>query len=358
VALIINEWRLRDWRGAAWLSRGALLWLASFGLHYMVSLRYAASSSYLRNYWSAGFPPASSGVAELLPWLVGQLEPLAVNPGGTHHWVAFWVAAFCGFVLAGRRGLVLAALPLSAFALGALALVPLIDRLALWVIPVSYLGVVLFLDETSRQAATARGGRRALWGAAALVAIALVVPVSADVFSDGWTAYRAGRWPTGNNGVNDREAVRWLMMQRRAGSVLITTKMGAPAVWWYGEAPLADPVEGRALPDGTAILEAALDPGGRCPPDPLDEALTGPLRVLVYSGFQDQPVGFAALLVERLARRGGTIVAERRFDINGYAAVVDLAATENHAGRDAVATASVQPVPLHGCIAGRPARRW
>jgi hypothetical protein len=356
-ALLISEWQRTGWGGAARLSRGAAVWLASFGLHYLVSLRHAISSAYLREYWSAGFPPASAGAGEILLWLVRQLERLALNPGGTDHWVGLWVSAFCGFVLAGRhRGPVLAALPLSAFVLGALALVPLVDRLALWVVPVSYLGAVLFVEETVRRAANAGRSWRPAWVMAVLAATALVVPVSLDVFSRGWIDYRFGRWPTGNNGVDDRAAVRWLMGQRRVGDVLITTQMGAPAVWWYGNAPVSDPAGGRALPDGTPILEAALEAAGTCPPDPLDTLLAGPRRVLIYSGFQDQPAGFSALLVQRLSRRG-TVVAERHFDLNGHAAVVDLGAAEEPAG--AVSDTGVaRPIALRGCVVGRPARRW
>jgi hypothetical protein len=267
------------------------------------------------------------------------------------------VSALCGFVLAGgRRGLVLASIPTSAFILGALALVPLVDRLALWIVPVVYLGVVLFVDTTVRRTAIANRRWRAVWAIAASVAIALVLPLSLDVFSLGWAQYRLGRWPTGNNGVDDRTGVGWLMAQRREGDVVITTQMGAPAVWWYGNAALSDPAGGRALPGGTPILEAALDAAAACPPDPLERLLTRYRRALIYSGFEDQPVGFPALLVERLSRRG-TVVAEGRFDLHGYAAVVDLGDRT-----EPVADVGVAPgagtARLSGCIVGRAAARW
>ena len=192
---------------------------------------------------------------------------------------------------------------------------------------------------------------RRLWIA---VLAALVAPVSADIVGRGWREYRGGRWPHSNQGLQDRDAIRWLLARRQPGDVIITTRLGAPALWWYGEVPVHGPSAGGAMPDGTPILEAAREPGHACDSGSVTELMCGYRRALVYSGFPDQPAGFVDLLLDTLAP-AGAVAEERHFDLLGHAAVVELGSAA--AGRARRARV-VEGVTLDGCVSLAPARRW
>ena len=117
-----------------------------------MALRDTVNSEFLRRYWSSALPPAASGLTGTLSWFAAQFKPLALNPGGANSWVLFWLTATCGFALSTSPtlGLFLATVPLSAFALAALRLVPMQDRLSLWVVPALYVGIALFSDRAAR----------------------------------------------------------------------------------------------------------------------------------------------------------------------------------------------------------------
>jgi hypothetical protein len=353
--LLWAEWRRAGWPAAWRAARPGLVWAASAGLHYFVSLRHAVTDQTLREYWVVGFAPEPASLAGLVTWMALRLEPLAFSPGGTGAWAAFWLSAVAGFLLAGRQvGAVLAAMPLSAFAWAGVGLVPVHDRLALWTAPALYLGIVCFVERAVRR--TRATERRFLRGAMAAAAIVAVTPLVTDIFDRGWVEYRDGRWPTGNHGLHDRTAVRWLLGQRRAGDVIVTTRMGAPAVWWYGVVAIGNPSAGRTLSDGTSILLAAIDRAGTCTRDPLLDLLSGHRRVLMYVGFPDEPPGFIDLLLARLSQVG-TIVTERRFDLVGRTAIVELGGPTPRT--DVPAAPAAGPTSaLRGCIEGRPAERW
>jgi hypothetical protein len=241
---------------------------------------------------------------------------------------------------------------MSAFVWAILGLVPVHDRLALWMVPALYLGIAFCLEGALRPS----HHRRAVRWLAAVAAIALVVPLSLNIFDRGWLEYRAGRWPEGNGGMDDRTGIEWLLGQQRAGDIVIATRMSTPALWWYGDVPVGDPHAGRTLADGTPILQAALDRAAACPRDALLDLVTGHRRALMYVGFPDEPAGFSNLLLTRLSRVG-TVTAEHRFGLVGHAAVIDLGTPALHelsAGHDA----AVPDVPLSGCLVGLPAARW
>ncbi len=128
VVLCAFAWRRAGWRHAFLVALPGLIWLASFGLHYELSMRHTLHSEYLRNYWWWGLPPASGAPLDTLRWLVQRLEPLARNPGGTPLWISVLVhSRVRGIGLAVHRnrplGLVLLTVPASAFLLAALGLV-------------------------------------------------------------------------------------------------------------------------------------------------------------------------------------------------------------------------------------------
>jgi hypothetical protein len=354
LALLTREWTLTRWCGAGRASLAGVVWLASFVLHYQLSLRFTAESAFLRDYWVGGFPPASAGLGETLVWLTGRLTPLADNPAGTEWAFGFWMSALAGLMLTGWPGAAMLSLPLSAFVLAGARLVPLSDRLAIWALPVLYFGVVRCL-EAGVGALGRPGAARGLRLAAAVLAAGLVLPVCAGIVTRGWSAYRGARGPHSNQGVHDRASIEWLLNERQEGSAIITTHFGTPAVWWYGDVPLAGAGAGASLRDGTPIFEVSYDAEGRCDGRTLDDALTGVRRVLIHFGFPDRPEGFPDLLLDTLSRRGA-VVAERRFDLLGHAIVVSLGTPQ--ARQPVQAGDAANGLAATGCISAAQARRW
>src|SRR5262249_32586056 len=106
---------------------------------------------------------------------------------------------------------------------------------------------------------------------------------------------------------------------------IMTTHLGWPAVWWYGEIPIGvEAVAKGRLPDGGVMLEVAPEdrnPG--CIPGQLRDALKGYRRVLVYIGFPDFADGFPERLLHRLEELGKP-TAYGRFAELGQAEVVEL----------------------------------
>jgi len=357
LVLVVDAWRRGGSRTTFHFSAMGAAWLVSFGLHYSIALEHTATNDFLREYWSLGFPPDSAGVTGTMRWLVSRLEPLASHPGGTSSWMTFWLVALCGFAMGGPRlGVVLAAVPLGALALGVFRIVPLHDRLSLWIVPALYFGVALFVDRALRGArSSVRPWRQRLLAAVVLGGLAL--PACIDIVGRGWREYRLGRSPNDNRGLDDRAAVRWLMEQRRPGDVVMTTHLGVPAFWWYGGIPISGAPASAAPPDVPPILEVGLQPGSDCAPDPLGQVLAGRRRVLAYSGFPDQPAGFDIVLLARLAEFG-TVIAERSWAISSHAAVIDLGAAPGVSHASAMPADAGLHAPPVGCLEVAVAQRW
>lgn len=366
VVLWVMLWRRGGWRSALAFALLGLGWIASFGLHYALALRDTLGSEYLSGYWAFALPPASAGLGGTLRWLGGQFQPFAVKPGGASLWLLFWLAAASGFVVGSspRLGLVLATVPFSAFALAGLRVVPLYERLSLWVVPALYAGVALLID-----GAVLFGWRAHARGRRTGVAVALVVAfvgfvVCYDIYWNGREDMRFGRPFDSHHQLDDRTAVRWLMAERQPGDVLMTSHLALPAVWWYGGIPIANAAAaGSRQQDGSPILEVGyVDPGPDCRHNELRNALNDQPRVLVYFGFRfdDVPKGFDDLVLDRLAELG-TITANRSFAGVGRAAMIDLRlpadASRTVASPPGTRPADV-PARLPGCLAVRLARRW
>jgi hypothetical protein len=356
VVLLVLLWRRAGARAALMFALVGVVWLASFGAHFWFSIRHTLASEYLRNYWSGGLPPDSLGLAGLVGWLGARFEPLALNPGGSERWLMFWLAALCGFGLAWRRlGMFLTVMVASAFALGALALVPLHDRLSLWIVPALYLGIAFFVDAAARVARDGWVRRRWLPMMPALAALAVVVSLGKDIVDRGVHELRFGREAGSNHGLDDRAAIGWLMRQRQPGDALMTTHFGLPAVWWYGGIAVGDANAGERLRDGSPILRAAhADSAPDCAPDALRHALGHRDRVLVYSGFPETPDGFDDLLIGRLSDLG-VVTAHREFALISRAAVIDLRPGSTVRGSAAPRAEGARPP---GCVLLSPARRW
>ena len=364
LVLLIAIWRRAGVRSAMLFVLAGGVWLASFVLHFIVALRHTVNSEFLRNFWMAGLPPATAGWIETVSWLTGRFEPVAKDPVGTDLWVLLWLVAGCGVALSASRplGVVLAAMTASAFPYAAFRLVPLQARLALWIVPAVYMGVALFCDSAVRLTRDAlvrrRWTRLLLAGGMTYLGFSLCVDISRRGLED----YRYGRPRDDKQGLDDRAAVHWLMLQHRPGDAWITTRLAMPAIWWYGGMPLtsADSAGGRD-PDGGPLFEVGYSESeSECRQHALDITMSGQRRVLVYSAFPDVPDGFDDLLLGKLAALG-TLREHRRFAVIGRAAVFDLTSPPTPDDVAALPSPSWRRTPaprLGGCVVARPAKRW
>jgi hypothetical protein len=345
------------WREAFRSAAPAALWAASFALNYAVALGPARSSDFLRGYWAPAFPPAGAGLTGTLSWLAGQIVPLAIKPGGSGWPVVFWAAAAAGFVLGRPRGsgaafrAAYALVPVAAFAWTAIRLVPMSERLTLWMVPAVYVGIALCADRDGRWLAegiTARRAARAGVGIAVLVVLAMF---AADVFRNGMT-YIALKPAPNNHELDDRGAIRWLARQARDGDVWIATWNSLPAIWWY------------AAPDPRRILESSFAyDAAACGSREVGASLAArqARRALVYFGFgHDIPPEYDDAMLGRLSEIG-TVAAYRRFGRLGHAVVIDIGGTS----RQPVTMASLAGDPAlarsrgrTGCVSVQPARPW
>jgi hypothetical protein len=360
--LVLVSWMNRGWRAAATTALLGVIWIASIGVHYEVAAQYTVHSNYLHEYWAAQMVPPSSGIVGGARWVIARLGPLSANPIGTGLPLIFWVSAASGFVFASRRrlGIVFATVPLSAIAAASLRLIPLYERFVLWAVPALYVGVVLVFDRAIQLGREA--GRRRDWTRVALATSVVVAElfVSVDLYTRGLDNLALSRTDSSKHGFDDRTAVQWLIQHREPGDDLMTTRLGWPAVWWYGPFPIADPDVARGkLPDGGVMYEVEyVDPGPECDTNQLRNALNGHHRVLVHIGFNDFPAGFDTVLFGTLDQLGAVIEA-RSFGDLSRAAVVDL--------RLPGGSRSIPPflqqkaydgAGLRGCVGVRRAQPW
>jgi hypothetical protein len=350
--------RRHGMRAAMHFSIAGVVWLLSLGAHYALSLQYTHHSRYLRGYWSGDVPPASMSFLGILGWIAERLDELASNPGGTTLALALWIAVAAGFALGHRRILaaMFALVPLSAFVLAALRLVPLTDRLALWIVPALYVGLAMLFDAGLRNLSSAWTSRSLLRVGIGVIALPAALYVGADIVAEGRRNLDVGTPGDSNHAFDDRTAVRWLMDRRQPGDVIMTTRLGWPAVRWYGGISVRRNA-GGTLPDGSVMLEVSHEgPESACR-DQLRAALDGRRRVLVHLGFPDIPMGFYELLLYKLSAFG-TVVESARFQAVSRVAVVELHVPSSTLDPPAPGAENGAHPPLDGCIGVRTARRW
>jgi hypothetical protein len=269
------------------------------------------------------------------------------------------------FALMTRRplGLMVAAVPVSGVALAVFHVVPIFERLALWVVPTIYLAIGLCAD-----AALWLAGRRRPMGRAAGLLLCLVTGVTAVLVAVNIAQRGAGALetrPRSNYGLDDRSSVRWLLAAHRPGDVILTTHYGLAALWWYGGLDISNADGSGRLADGSQIFEIGHGPPGReCngSSSQLSNVMSGHERVVVYLGFRlnVEPVGFDNLVLQELGKRAG-LVSYKKFAEESHLAVFDVARppTETLILPTSPGTGIGQTPPTAtGCIAIRPARRW
>ena len=353
LVLLGMVWRRHGWRVLTQPLAGLVVWLVSFAINYLLVLRYAGGSTFLRTYWASAFPPESAGVWETTTWLGAQLGPFAIKPGGTEWVWLFWMCAVTGWAFRYRGpGLVMASVVAMAAALAAFRVVPLFERLTLWAVPAIYVGLALAADRVFERPLPRRTAR------VPLVAVALaIIILGQDMVPRGFRELRRRR--DANHGLNDRTGVNWMTFDHRPGDVIITTHLALPAVWWYARVPLGGSDQGARFADGTPILEAAYwPPGPRCEHRSEMSELSGRTRALVYLGFRfdDVPEGFDQLLLNELSRFGSLTAVSDFADVGR---VITLSLVGGSASMPVLTPLMDESaVNLTGCVTLAPARRW
>jgi hypothetical protein len=276
-------------------------------------------------------------------------------------WIMLWLSVVAGVAIGRKRdlALVFACVPLSALLLGGLGVIPLYERFTIWMAPALYVAIALVFDRALTMARAAIVGRR--WGGLVLATliVAAEVPLVFSIVSQGAGDVEA-RTPDSKQQFDDRTAVRWLMRRARPGDALLTTRLGWPAIWWYGELPIGDGMNSGRSPGGLAGYEVRHVSNPKdCRGDELASAIRSHRRALVYLGFRDVPEGFDDVIVHQLAELG-TVTAYREFTSVSRAAIIDLRpAGENDLTREVLSRTKPDGKPhVAGCIGIRPARLW
>src|SRR5262249_14518881 len=172
--------------------------------------------------------------------------------------------------------------PASAFALALLGFVPLYERFSIWIVPALYVGVTLAVDRAAQALRRAWNDRQWLRISISITTILLKLPIGADIIVNGYRDLEIPH-PTTKHSLYDRAAVRWLIAARRPGDMLMTTRLGWPAIWWYGRISIADRDQAEI---GSGFYEMTyVPPGIDCHPQPLRRLPTAGRRLLVYLGF-------------------------------------------------------------------------
>lgn len=354
-AVVLFAWIVRRHgrTAALWFAGVGAIWLAAFALHYQLVLQFTHHNRYLRSYWMAEIPPDRAGLLETIGWIGQRLIPLGENPGAASVGAALWLGALLGFATTRHRLLsgMFVTVPLSAFLLAGLRLVPLYERFSVWIVPALYLGVALLIDSGWRHAGHGwrdRGYPRLLLGS---VAVAFALAVGADIYARGQPALDLGKPTDSNHGLDDRQAVPWLMERRQPGDALLSTRLGWPAIWWYGDIPLETLEPNGRLPDGAVMYQVSHQPPGATCAD-WQSIFSMHRRVLVHVGFPDMPAGFLDLLLQELDPFAIVVVSTAFADRSRVAVLERRAEAAPNLG------GAGDAVPLDGCIGIAPVRRW
>lgn len=328
------------------------VWFVTFAAHYLLSLQYTANSRFLWTIWEGEVRPASAGFVETLRWAASRFEPIAERPGGATRALVLWMGALSGFMFTRRRMLaaLFCVIPISAFVLGVLRVVPLHDRFALWIVPALYVGVALLLDAGIHHSVFGVRHKRWVRVVGGVLLIGVATAAAADVLTQGRRHLDIGVPADNNHGVDDRTAVKWLLNEARPGDAVVTTRLGWPAIWWYGKIPLLPRPPGGRLPGDIPMVEifhqVAHPECGR----ELATLAAQHRRLIVYIGFPDHRPVFREVVVHEL-RKVGRLVETRDFAALSTVLVVET-------GEPELSSDIALPAEEAGCVGVGVARRW
>ncbi|GGM16547.1 glycosyltransferase family 39 protein [Dactylosporangium sucinum] len=279
-----------------WCLKG-FVWLASFALHYALSLRHAAGDDFLVTWFDGiGFPKQADGLGGVRAWLADRPEALVQDPFGLDAGLALPVCLLvvAGIALAAWHrpafGALLAVPILSGFALAVARVAPLSDRLALWLVPVAYLATAVVVAAAAR-------GLRAVWRRRRWAALLAAVPAAAllvgAVVAVTPLAGRVVRPLPTTDQVDDREAVAYLARERRPDDLIMVFLPSVYAVDWY--APQLS---------GVVHTFDVVAPGPDCDLGDLKARAAGHGRIIAYLGHRTGPVPVRSVLGARLGELG------------------------------------------------------
>jgi len=298
-----------------------------------------------------------------LGWFKGVPEAFATKPvGSTLPWL-FWVVWVSGIAVSVARrqllGPIFAMVPVAAVLLAVLGIIPIFERLSLWVVPSMYVPVGLCAD-----AVVWLASRRARYRVAASVFGGLAA-LAACVVAGGvtWHGVLAiiGK-PHSNYGLDDRSSIARLLADHRAGDAIVTTHFGLVALWWYGRLNVTDADRVAHLPDGSPVYELRHVPREadceRASAE-LTAAFSGRDRVSMYLGFRMNvlPENFDRLAMRELGKRGA-LVGFKQYAEGSQVAIFDLREPGGPVPSDRIVDESEPAAIPSGCIAVVPARRW
>jgi hypothetical protein len=365
IALILfaTAWRRNGQRGAILAGAQGVVWLLCFAVQYMLVMRVASGDEFLRTYWAAGFPPEGAGISGALRWLALQAEPIAAHPGATTWRWLFWISAAYGItVLMASHpimGLVILSVPMSAAVLALLRLIPLHDRLALWIVPALYAAIAVAAGDIFDRLRAPRSSRPVVAIAASIVLSTGAWVVVGNVVQLGEERIIVSG---DNHGLHDGRAVRVWESQRQPGDVLLTNHFTLPAVWWYGNVNVGDPNSGSRFADGTPLMKIEHVYFGvqgcrrQTQMRSLSAALAGASRAAVYFGFASRvPPGFQERVLHDLAQLGSRVFYTR-VGSEGLVAIYDL---RDPPPDPPAGTTDTNDLELgEGCVHAVPAERW
>ncbi len=259
VVLLVGTWQHLRWRALVEVTAGGLVLVASFALHFMLSIRHTLANDYLQAFWSSGMLPSGLGIVGSLEWFAGQVRPLASDPIGTEKWTLFWATALIGCLGAPSR------FPSDrdvGFRVGsstqqhphgaARRAAGVVDGAG------AVFAVASALHRSLDLARRGSRGRHARHIGVAISMTALVALTAVDLIDRGWAGVQFRRFVLSNRGLDDRIAVGWLLSQHRPGDAIVTTQFGLPSLWWYHDIDIRDRSgAGGRLRDGSPIFEAS-----------------------------------------------------------------------------------------------------
>lgn len=297
-------------RDARVVVRASVPWVLSFALDWFVSLRPLGHDPFLRAFWSAGYPPKPIGPGSLLSWLVRAPAHLVVDPGGIVLTGLGAVVVVVGLLAALLRRPIRSGMVTAPFAVGLAAACagsyPLRGRLALWVLPVLYVGLagILALALNAKRPAVVAG-------ATALVVVIGWAPAAA--------VFGVARHPTTFQ--DTRPLLQAVHRQLRPGDQVWVHAEDNAAMRFYG------------FITGTVLTHEVQDrPADLCVGNPNLRSVGSGHRVwfiYAYHG-SDAPIDEEPVLVEHLRSAGHLLEQLERPAAHAY--LFDFSAAPDVAG--------------------------
>ena len=232
--IVIMRWNRRE---LAWLPRflaGCSLWVVSFGIEYIVSLRALSANPTLLNFWAGAYPPkpfaAGTSLIATLTWFPHQLRlwiqypwNLSLPPGHGYTFMypltLVLLIAGLGLLLWHRRGIGLLIVAVGAMASIAcmMHVYPLFDRMLMFTVPFICLtlgGILLVSNRLLIQ----------------LLCIGMILIVSVPELA---TAADAVLRPYTR--VEERAALTYVMQHKQPGDAVLVEYLGEAQFVYYHE---------------------------------------------------------------------------------------------------------------------------